>query len=103
SRRRHTRLVSDWSSDVCSSDLWSRCRPSSTPPSIQAMALGERPAQRRAPGGKAGIDGGVEEGRQRDQAIGRRGHRLQAFAVGGEIGRGAGRGGACGGGGGGEG
>src|SRR5262249_58696324 len=21
-RRRHTRLVSDWSSDVCSSDLW---------------------------------------------------------------------------------
>src|SRR5262249_56894450 len=23
SRRRHTRLVSDWSSDVCSSDLWS--------------------------------------------------------------------------------
>src|ERR1019366_2380043 len=22
SRRRHTRLVSDWSSDVCSSDLW---------------------------------------------------------------------------------
>src|SRR5262249_59758357 len=27
SRRRHTRLVSDWSSDVCSSDLrWSRGR-----------------------------------------------------------------------------
>src|SRR5437016_5999219 len=25
SRRRHTRLVSDWSSDVCSSDLASRC------------------------------------------------------------------------------
>src|SRR5262249_56613630 len=24
SRRRHTRLVSDWSSDVCSSDLWGR-------------------------------------------------------------------------------
>src|SRR5438046_1556352 len=23
-RRRHTRLVSDWSSDVCSSDLWNR-------------------------------------------------------------------------------
>src|SRR5437016_9980766 len=37
SRRRHTRLVSDWSSDVCSSDLGaprSRCRrtsPSSSP------------------------------------------------------------------------
>src|SRR5437016_12499620 len=26
SRRRHTRLVSDWSSDVCSSDLQSRTR-----------------------------------------------------------------------------
>src|SRR5262249_32270768 len=26
SRRRHTRLVSDWSSDVCSSDLFSRIR-----------------------------------------------------------------------------
>src|SRR5438046_10242136 len=25
SRRRHTRLVSDWSSDVCSSDLLRRC------------------------------------------------------------------------------
>src|SRR5215213_2855327 len=25
SRRRHTRLVSDWSSDVCSSDLAARC------------------------------------------------------------------------------
>src|SRR5262249_59668740 len=24
SRRRHTRLVSDWSSDVCSSDLWAK-------------------------------------------------------------------------------
>src|SRR5262249_57438576 len=27
SRRRHTRLVSDWSSDVCSSDLASASRP----------------------------------------------------------------------------
>src|SRR5438093_4513268 len=27
SRRRHTRLVSDWSSDVCSSDLRSKPRP----------------------------------------------------------------------------
>src|SRR5437879_12817678 len=24
SRRRHTRYIGDWSSDVCSSDLWSR-------------------------------------------------------------------------------
>src|SRR5258706_280724 len=27
SRRRHTRLVSDWSSDVCSSDLFARAFP----------------------------------------------------------------------------
>src|SRR5258706_5195979 len=27
SRRRHTRLVSDWSSDVCSSDLFLVCKP----------------------------------------------------------------------------
>src|ERR1019366_2175278 len=27
SRRRHTRLVSDWSSDVCSSDLVRSCLP----------------------------------------------------------------------------
>src|SRR5205814_2932070 len=27
SRRRHTRCLSDWSSDVCSSDLSSRMRP----------------------------------------------------------------------------
>src|SRR5262249_59906916 len=27
SRRRHTRLVSDWSSDVCSSDLMTRSTP----------------------------------------------------------------------------
>src|SRR5205807_4310379 len=27
SRRRHTRLQGDWSSDVCSSDLLQRCEP----------------------------------------------------------------------------
>src|ERR1019366_2069504 len=33
SRRRHTRLVSDWSSDVCSSDLsgWGKLRPGGDP------------------------------------------------------------------------
>src|SRR5437763_5766305 len=25
SRRRHTRYIGDWSSDVCSSDLWPSC------------------------------------------------------------------------------
>src|SRR5688500_20186546 len=38
SRRRHTRLQGDWSSDVCSSDLapWPCRRRSSTPPSDSA-------------------------------------------------------------------
>src|SRR5437016_9566887 len=37
SRRRHTRLVSDWSSDVCSSDLcWSQWQPPR--PSTRAKA-----------------------------------------------------------------
>src|SRR5690625_7884088 len=32
SRRRHTRWPRDWSSDVCSSDLRTRCAPGSTCP-----------------------------------------------------------------------
>src|SRR5262249_58033357 len=32
SRRRHTRLVSDWSSDVCSSDLSACCSLAMVPP-----------------------------------------------------------------------
>src|SRR5438046_7210776 len=36
SRRRHTRLVSDWSSDVCSSDLW---RVPRAPGSVDSSAL----------------------------------------------------------------
>src|SRR3989454_11736249 len=31
SRRRHTRLQGDWSSDVCSSDLWARCWATTSP------------------------------------------------------------------------
>src|SRR5262249_60082358 len=59
SRRRHTRLVSDWSSDVCSSDLSSsrlirastvgfailyplRCRIGSTTPSCTGLRSEER-------------------------------------------------------------
>src|SRR5262249_58433147 len=54
SRRRHTRLVSDWSSDVCSSDL----RP--TPSSRTGLAAGDTTrtcAQRRRgrPGRLRGI------------------------------------------------
>src|SRR6266487_6992120 len=41
SRRRHTRLTGDWSSDVCSSDL-SCCRLSATGPSRRAACRGSR-------------------------------------------------------------
>src|SRR5688500_20222944 len=44
SRRRHTRLQGDWSSDVCSSDLWLRRgwrRISPTDPAIPAFARSE--------------------------------------------------------------
>src|SRR5256885_4759680 len=43
SRRRHTRLQGDWSSDVCSSDL--RLRPCGTAPCPQARAPGRPPAR----------------------------------------------------------
>src|SRR5262249_59566523 len=54
SRRRHTRLVSDWSSDVCSSDLRStsarltaRSPPQRAQARAQAPALEERSEERR--------------------------------------------------------
>src|SRR5690606_40971486 len=48
SRRRHTRFSRDWSSDVCSSDLWPRAErdPELHQPSAR------RPAQRHAAGGR---------------------------------------------------
>src|SRR5262249_5349395 len=46
SRRRHTRLVSDWSSDVCSSDLRSRSWP---PPGRTRRRRGRRPRPRPRP------------------------------------------------------
>src|SRR6266571_3346317 len=36
SRRRHTRLTCDWSSDVCSSDLWSRFEDQGLPVPVHA-------------------------------------------------------------------
>src|SRR5262249_58144007 len=39
SRRRHTRLVSDWSSDVCSSDLSDSARAADTIGRLHAEAL----------------------------------------------------------------
>src|SRR5262249_59160599 len=43
SRRRHTRLVSDWSSDVCSSDL--------APSAVSISNSGDRSAAERGAGG----------------------------------------------------
>src|SRR2546430_4080467 len=37
SRRRHTRFDCDWSSDVCSSDLWRLARFVSSNPSIRVL------------------------------------------------------------------
>src|SRR5438093_12577087 len=59
SRRRHTRLVSDWSSDVCSSDLHFEVR--SLPPSTYEIVVDEpgyEPAQ-----ASAQLDGRSEERR----------------------------------------
>src|SRR5688500_20138263 len=90
SRRRHTRLQGDWSSDVCSSDLptYRRCRPSPTaararrarrggaPPArgriSSAWWLGGRRATRlprseeRRVGDESGSSGGEERGREVD-------------------------------------
>src|SRR2546426_9234217 len=38
SRRRHTRLQGDWSSDVCSSDLWDPSTASEGPHTLTAVA-----------------------------------------------------------------
>src|SRR6266446_10945666 len=50
SRRRHTRLQGDWSSDVCSSDLasWPRCR------SVSSRYGGNVRSWERRPGRKIG-------------------------------------------------
>src|ERR1019366_10663093 len=59
SRRRHTRLVSDWSSDVCSSDLghpsalWSR---ESWPTARSTMSPG-RPSSSRSEERRVGKEG----------------------------------------------
>src|SRR5262249_58530337 len=66
SRRRHTRLVSDWSSDVCSSDLGLACREkiSSHPPFPIPMTgvSGLRLAARCAEGVGDSIDPACERG-----------------------------------------
>src|SRR5262249_59438233 len=74
SRRRHTRLVSDWSSDVCSSDLkvvtwrsparittlsWVRARASFSTLASEASSLPTRSEERRV--GKEDRGGGAPE------------------------------------------
>src|SRR5690606_41992166 len=50
SRRRHTRFSRDWSSDVCSSDLWSRCsdRTRSAPGPASRVSRWLRPGAERS-------------------------------------------------------
>src|SRR5262249_57805058 len=49
SRRRHTRLVSDWSSDVCSSDLELRRAFRMLPPQVLDLSVGVAPFGHRRP------------------------------------------------------
>src|SRR5258705_9221461 len=66
SRRRHTRCLSDWSSDVCSSDLLhlrlgaGPARPASA---VRRQRLGEQGLRRGVGGGL--VSGGLEQPRQR--------------------------------------
>src|SRR5947199_10160808 len=62
SRRRHTRCLSDWSSDVCSSDLPQELRLVPTLSIAENIALGDLPVRRFGP--LATID----RGRMREQA-----------------------------------
>src|SRR5438034_2216996 len=51
SRRRHTRSLCDWSSDVCSSDLWGQARDSLMVHAVHRERLGlEQPGQPRSRG-----------------------------------------------------
>src|SRR5256885_10693943 len=60
SRRRHTRLQGDWSSDVCSSDLyrstafffWCLVAVSAAVVGLGVLVLGARPGKRRRDGGR---------------------------------------------------
>src|SRR5262245_66224712 len=49
SRRRHTRCLSDWSSDVCSSDLPVVARERVSIPVDERVRVSTRPSNRRAP------------------------------------------------------
>src|SRR5256885_6111704 len=74
SRRRHTRLQGDWSSDVCSSDL-------------APDRAGVRPARARSGAGR----GGGDVGRVRPGAAGHAGRRPRPLAAGRRGGGGRGR------------
>src|SRR5439155_12844072 len=54
SRRRHTRWPRDWSSDVCSSDLWVASSPPSSPPGLsrRGAALAGDPRRRGGRGAR---------------------------------------------------
>src|SRR5258706_8499781 len=69
SRRRHTRLVSDWSSDVCSSDLL-HCV--SAAPAVHRSVRGALYAVQRSGGARCVHRVSVGRGRRRDQPAARR-------------------------------
>src|SRR5207245_5805296 len=66
SRRRHTRCYRDWSSDVCSSDLWTTWTPhvsqtcSLTQSGVRLVMIG-RDASGRAPAGTVQVPGLSED------------------------------------------
>src|SRR5437879_13797214 len=74
SRRRHTRYIGDWSSDVCSSDLYARgppshcCEPTSRawakviPPGRRSSLLRSELRRRSGEIGRASCRKGVERG-----------------------------------------
>src|SRR6476659_4457943 len=64
SRRRHTRCLSDWSSDVCSSDLPSAASPSSCPGTCQATLKPQQP-DGRSPRHRTLTPEGLPRGDQR--------------------------------------
>src|SRR5690242_21276018 len=81
SRRRHTRLTCDWSSDVCSSDLHRQAAAAAAPGRGQPAARHRRGGDRGRAEGRDPVHGGT----------GRRDHRGAVLRLQRHGGRGAGR------------
>src|SRR5688500_20193336 len=79
SRRRHTRLQGDWSSDVCSSDL--ATSPTRGPRPTKASP----PSPSPAPSGATTSRLSVVEERSEERRVGREGGALRALDQGGKL------------------